>query len=36
MESKDPQEHALGAYIHSLIDKANPSGVGFSKRKVSN
>jgi|ERR1035437_1213543 hypothetical protein len=35
MESKDAQEHALGAYIHSLIDKANPSGVGFSKRKVS-
>jgi hypothetical protein len=35
VESKDPQEHALGAYIHSLIDKANPSGVGFSKRKVS-
>ncbi len=34
MESKDPQEHALGAYIHSLIDKANPSGTGFSKRKV--
>ena len=35
MESKDAQEHALGAYIHSLIDKANPSGVGYSKRKVS-
>jgi len=34
MESKDPQEHALGAYIHSLIDKANPSGVGYSKRKM--
>jgi len=34
MESKDPMEHALGAYIHSLIDKANPSGTGFSKRKV--
>jgi hypothetical protein len=34
MESKDAHEHALGAYIHSLIDKANPSGVGYSKRKV--
>jgi len=34
MESKDAQEHALGAYIHSLIDKANPSGVGYSKRKM--
>lgn len=35
MESKDATAHALGAYIHSLIDKANPSGVGYSKRKVS-
>lgn len=35
MDSKDAHEHALGAYIHSLIDKANPSGTGFSKRKVS-
>lgn len=35
MESKDAHAHALGAYIHSLIDKANPSGVGYSKRKVS-
>lgn len=35
MESKDPHEHALGAYVHSLIDKANPSGTGYSKRKVS-
>ena len=34
LESKDPEEKALGAYIHSLIDKANPSGTGFSKRKV--
>lgn len=34
MESKNAQEHALGAYIHSLIDKANPSGVGYSKRKM--
>lgn len=34
LESEDPQEKALGAYIHSLIDKANPSGTGFSKRKV--
>jgi hypothetical protein len=35
MESKDAHEHAIGAYIHSLIDKANPSGTGYSKRKVS-
>jgi hypothetical protein len=34
LESKDPEEKALGAFIHSLIDKANPSGTGFSKRKV--
>ena len=34
MEAKDAQQHALGAYIHSLIDKANPSGVGYSKRKM--
>jgi hypothetical protein len=34
MDSKDPREHALGAYIHSLIDKANPAGQGFSKRKI--
>lgn len=34
LDSKDPQEHALGAYIHSLIDKANPAGQGYSKRKV--
>ena len=34
LESKQPQEHALGAYIHSLIDKANPAGQGYSKRKI--
>lgn len=34
MESRDGQQHALGAYIHSLIDKANPAGQGFSKRKI--
>jgi hypothetical protein len=28
------REHALGAYIYSLIDKANPSGQGYSKRKL--
>jgi hypothetical protein len=28
------REHALGAYIFSLIDKANPSGQGYSKRKL--
>jgi hypothetical protein len=34
MDSKDVHEHALGAYIHSLIDKSNPAGAGYSKRKV--
>ena len=34
MESKDPMEHALGAFIHSLIDKSNPIGSGYSKRKM--
>lgn len=34
MDAKEAQQHALGAYIHSLIDKANPSGVGYSKRKM--
>ena len=34
MGSADGHEHALGAYIHSLIDKANPNGQGFSKRKT--
>lgn len=34
MDSKDAQQHALGAYVHSLIDKANPSGIGYSKRKM--
>lgn len=34
LESKEPQENALGAYIHSLIDKANPAGPGYSKRKM--
>jgi hypothetical protein len=28
------REHALGAYIYSLIDKANPSGQGYTKRKL--
>lgn len=34
MDSGEGREHALGAYIHSLIDKANPAGQGFSKRKI--
>lgn len=33
MESKNAHAHALGAYTHSLIDKASPSGTGYSKRK---
>lgn len=28
------REHALGAYIYSLIDKANPAGEGYTKRKL--
>jgi hypothetical protein len=28
------REHALGAYIYSLIDKANPAGQGYTKRKL--
>ena len=28
------REHALGAYIFGLIDKANPAGEGYSKRKI--
>jgi len=34
IETKDQHQHALGAYIHSLIDKSNPAGVGYSKRKI--
>lgn len=33
MECPDARSHALGAYVHSLIDKASPVGVGYSKRK---
>lgn len=31
---RSPEELALGAYIFTLIDKANPGGEGMSKRKV--
>jgi hypothetical protein len=34
IDSKDPEENAVVAYLHGLIDKANPSGVGYSKRKA--
>lgn len=34
MESKDPDEHALAAWVHNLIDKASPTGAGYSKRKA--
>jgi LAGLIDADG-like domain len=33
MESTGAKEHALGAYIHSLVDKSSPTGIGYSKRK---
>jgi hypothetical protein len=29
----DPEGIALGAYIHSLIDRANPDGIGTTKRQ---
>jgi hypothetical protein len=34
VEQRDPEELALGAYIHGLIDKANPAGAGKSKREI--
>jgi hypothetical protein len=33
-ESKEPQDMALAAFVHGLIDKASASGQGFSKRKL--
>jgi hypothetical protein len=33
-ESDVPEELALGALVHGLIDKASASGQGFSKRKL--
>ena len=33
-ESKDQEQQALGAWIFSLIDKANPVGRGLSKRQA--
>lgn len=33
MDSKDGKEAAVAAWLHSLIDKVSPVGVGFSKRK---
>jgi hypothetical protein len=35
VDAKDPQDIALGAFVHGLIDKASASGQGFSKRKLS-
>ena len=34
MGSKDSREAALAAWIHSLVDKSNPVGPGYSKRKM--
>jgi len=31
---KNPKQEALGAWIFSLIDKANPTGSGYSSRQV--
>jgi hypothetical protein len=32
LNSKVPEEHALGAWVFSLIDKANPHGTGQTER----
>lgn len=34
MDSKDGQEAAIAAWVHSIIDKVSPVGIGFSKRKA--
>ena len=34
MGSKDSREAAMAAWIHSLVDKSNPVGPGYSKRKM--
>lgn len=34
MESKNGKEAATAAWLHSLIDKVSPVGIGFSKRKA--
>ena len=34
MDSKDGKEAATAAWVHSLIDKVSPVGLGFSKRKA--
>jgi hypothetical protein len=33
-DSHSPEDIALGAFVHGLIDKASASGQGFSKRKL--
>src|SRR5271157_5336671 len=32
--SKESREAAVAAWIHSLVDKSNPVGAGYSKRKM--
>ena len=34
LESKDSKEAAVAAWVHSLIDKSNPVGPGYSKRRL--
>jgi len=34
MESRENKKAAIGAWVHSLIDKSNPVGSGYSKRKL--
>ena len=34
LNSNDSREAAMAAWIHSLVDKSNPVGPGYSKRKL--
>ena len=34
LNSNDSREAAMAAWIHSLVDKSSPVGVGYSKRKM--
>jgi len=34
LNSKNSREAAMAAWVHSLIDKSNPIGTGYSKRKL--
>ena len=34
MEAPEPEQRAVAAYIHGLLDKASAAGQGYSKRKL--